>query len=57
MKSNFFCLYESLLKRPQFKFHADTMSDSKVIRSKKPKFIAGSKFSCSTVFFSLSIFY
>jgi len=25
------------MKRPQIKFHADTMSDSKVIRSKKVK--------------------
>jgi len=45
------------MKRPQTKFHVDTMSYSKVIRSKKLKFIIRSKFSCSTVFFSLSIFY
>jgi len=46
------------------KFHADTMTHSNVIRSKsqKPKFvirskfIVTSKFSCSRVFFSLSIF-
>jgi len=38
------------MKRPQTKFHADTMWDSKVIRSKKSKFISRSKFSCSRVF-------
>jgi len=26
------------MKRPQTKFHADTMGDYKVIRSKNPKF-------------------
>jgi len=36
------------MKRPQTKFHADTMSHSKVIRT---------KFSCSSISFSLSIFY
>jgi len=49
------------MKRPQTKFHAHTMSDSNVIRSKMSKFIIGSKFivtsnfSCSTVFCLLSI--
>jgi len=43
------------MKRPQTKFHADTASDSKLIRSKKSnfifrsKFIVRSKFSCSRV--------
>jgi len=46
-----------MAKRPQTKFHVDTMSHSKVIKSKKPKFIIRLKFSCSTVLFSLSIFY
>jgi len=32
------------MKRPQPKFHADTMSHSKVIKSKKWKFIIRSKF-------------
>jgi len=51
------------VKRPKNKFHDDTMSHSKVIRSKKSKFIirskfiVRSKFSCSRVFFSLSLFY
>jgi len=35
------------MKRPQTKFHAHTMRESQVIRS---KFIVGSNFSCSTVF-------
>jgi len=44
------------MKRPQTKFHAHTMRESQVIRSKKSKFIirskfiVRSKFSCSTVF-------
>jgi len=38
------------MKRSQTKFHANTMSHSKVIRSKKSKFIIMSKFSCSRVF-------
>jgi len=47
------------MKRPQTKFHADAMSNSQVIRSKKSKFIIRSKFivrsnfSCSTVFICL----
>jgi len=48
---------------PQNKFHIHTISYSQIIRSKKPKFIISPKFivrsnwSCSTVFFSSSIFY
>jgi len=50
--------FQKFMKRPQTKFDADTMSHSKVIRSKKKsKFTFRSKFSCSCVFFSLSIFY
>jgi len=50
------------MKRPQTKFHADTMSHSKVIRSKKSKFIVRSKTTVKSKFFaaeffSLSIFY
>jgi len=47
------------MERLQTKFHVDTMSHSKVIRSKRSKFIirskfiVRSKFSNSTVFFSL----
>jgi len=55
MKSNFFVCFK-FIKRLQTKFHTGTMSNSKVIRSKKSKFIVRSKFSCSRVF-SLSIFY
>jgi len=44
------------MKRPETKFHADTMCGSKVIRSKKPKFIVRSK-CLAAQFFSLSIFY
>jgi len=49
------------MKRPQTKFHADTMSDSKVIRPKMSKVIIRSKFivrwnfSCSTVFSFIQI--
>jgi len=32
-----FLPFSKLMKRPQTKFHVDTMSDSKVIRSKKVK--------------------
>jgi len=45
------------MKRPQTKFHADTMSDFKIITSKKDKFIVRSKVFCSRVLFSLPIFY
>jgi len=38
------------MKRPQTKLHTDIMSNSKVIRSKKSKFIVMSKFSCSRDF-------
>jgi len=39
------------MKRPQTKFHAHTMRESQVIKSKNSKFIVRSKFSCSRVFF------
>jgi len=42
------------MKRPQTKFHVDTMSDSKVIGS---KFIVRSKFHAAQILFSLSMFY
>jgi len=51
------------MKRPQTKCHSHTMRKSQVIRSKKStviirsKLIVGSNFSCSTIFFYLSIFY
>jgi len=51
------------LKRPQTKFHTNTMRESKVIKWKNSKFIIRSKFipgpkvSCNTVFFYSSIFY
>jgi len=48
------------MKRPQTKFHAHTMRESQVNRSKliiRSKFIIVSNFSCSTVFFFSSIFY
>jgi len=49
--------FQKYMKHPQTKFNVDTMSHSKVIRSKiRSKFIVRS-FSCSRVFFSLSIFY
>jgi len=38
------------MKRTQTKFHADTMSHCKVVRSKKSEFIIRSKFSCSRLF-------
>jgi len=38
------------MKRPRTKFHTDTMSGSKAIRSKKPKFIVRFKLSCSIAF-------
>jgi len=50
------------MKRSRTKFHAHTMRESQVIRSKKSKFIirlkliVWSNFFCSTVFFSLSMF-
>jgi len=51
-----FLLFQTFMKRPQTKFHVYTTSHSKVIRSKKSKFIirskfiVRSKFSCSTIF-------
>jgi len=39
------------MKHPQTEFHSDITIDSKVIRSKKSKFIVWSKFSCTRVFF------
>jgi len=45
------------MKRPQTKFYADTMSDSKVIRSKNVKFVVTSNFSCSTAFFLINIYW
>jgi len=48
--------FSMFMKRPQTKFHADTMRNSKVIRSKKSKFIVW-PISCSPVFLSWSIFY
>ena len=44
-------LFTKVMKRPQTTFHADTMSHSKVIRSKKSKVFVKSKFSCSRVFY------
>jgi len=47
------------MKRPQNAFHAHTMRESQVIRSKRSKFIirskliVRSKFSCSSFFFLL----
>jgi len=38
------------MKRPQTKFHDDAMSDSKVIRSEKTKFIIRSKFIVRSIF-------
>jgi len=46
-----------LIKRSQTIFHAHTMRVSQVIRSKKSNFIVGSNFSCSIVFYDLSMFY
>jgi len=49
------------MKRPQTKFHPDTISHSKVITSKKSKFIIRSKFivrwkfSCSSFFLVMDI--
>jgi len=43
------------MKRPQIKFHAHTMSDSQVIRSKKSKFIIRSNLKHR--FLSSSMFY
>jgi len=51
------------MKRPQTKFHTDAMSNSKAITSKKRRNLSSTqnyrevKISCSTVFFSWSIFY
>jgi len=51
------------MKGLQTKFHAQTMTESQVIRSKKSQNLSLAKiyrwvnFSCRTVFFSLSIFY
>jgi len=44
-----------LIKRSQTIFHAHTMRVSQVIRSKKSNFIVGSNFSCSIVFYDLSM--
>jgi len=55
-----FLLCLKFMKHPQTKFHAHTMREPQVIKSKKSKFIirvkviVGSKFSCSS-FFSLLI--
>jgi len=38
------------MKRPQTKFHSDTMNDSKVLRSES-QFIVRSKFSCRVFLF------
>jgi len=43
--------FSKFMKRPQTKFHAHTMREFQVIRSKKSKFTIGSNFSCSTVYF------
>ena len=51
-----FLPFSKFMKRPQTKFQAHTMRKSLVIRLNKSKFMVGSNFSCSTVFFSLSIF-
>ena len=53
-----FLPFLKLIKRPQTKFHAHTMRESQVIRSKKSKFIIRSKFivgstSLAAQFFSL----
>jgi len=47
-----------LMKCPQTQSHAHTTRESQVTRSKKvkSKFIVGWNFSCTTVYFSLSIF-
>jgi len=45
------------MKRPQTKFHTDTISDSKVIRSKKAEIYRQVKIVLQHGFFSLSIFY
>jgi len=51
------------MKRPKHKFHAHTMRESQVIKSKKVtiyhkvKIYRWVKISCTTFFFSLSIFY
>ena len=44
------------MKRPQTKFHADTMSNSKAIRSKKSKFISKSKFIVMSKFLAAQFF-
>ena len=54
--SQIFLPFWKFLKCPQTKFHAHTMRESQVIRSKKSKFIIRSKFSWSS-FFSSSILY
>ena len=43
------------MKRAQTKFHADVMSYTKAIRSKKSKFFNKSKFSCNRVFHFVDI--
>jgi len=43
------------MKRPQDKFHADTKTDSKVIRSKKTKFMVRSKFVGAQFFLLIDI--
>jgi len=58
-KFKFVLPFSKFMKRPENKFHADAMSHSQVIRSKKSKFIIWVKFvvrpnlSCRTVVFSL----
>ena len=46
-----------ILKRPQTKFHTDTMGDSKAVKSKKIKIYRQVKISLQQNFFSLAIFY
>jgi len=50
MKVKIFLPFSKLAKRPQTKFYADEMSDSKVVRSKLPKFIVGSKYLAAQIF-------
>jgi len=61
-KVKIFILFKKFMKRPQTKFHAGSMSDSKVIRSKKGQnLLLGQNLSLGQNFlqniFSLSIFY
>jgi len=56
-KFKIFLPFSKFMKRPQNKFHAHTMSQPKVIRSKKSKFVVMSKFLAAEFFLFIDILF